>query len=170
MFNVGQTGRLVKLDQPNPRGGPYQKTGPFGTAPLKARFWNPDNGWPCVNPPWGELIAVNVNTGDVAWRTPLGIVEELAAKGFNTGAANLGSTIATAGGLIFVAATNDSRFRAFDSKTGKELWTEKIDASGHTVPATYQGKNGKQYVVVEAFGGGIIGSPPGDSVIAFSLP
>ncbi len=141
------------------------RLGPYG------RFWNPRTNWPCQQPPWGELHAVNVNTGEIVWQTPLGIVEELAAKGIkNTGTPNLGGSIVTAGGLVFIAATNDSRFRAFDSRTGKELWVTKLDASGYATPITYLGRDGKQYVVITATGGSRL-SPrnSADTVIAFSL-
>jgi quinoprotein glucose dehydrogenase len=177
-FNVGQIGRLVKSDKENPRGGFYEKVFPFGPSSYQSRFWDPKSGWPCIKPPWAELFAVNAKTGDIAWRVPFGTVDALAEKGFpNTGAPNTGAMVVTAGGLIFIGAANDSRFRAFDSRTGKELWTEKIDASAHTIPVTYKGRNGKQYVVVEAFGGpgivaltGFFNDAPGDSVIAFALP
>jgi glucose dehydrogenase len=177
-FNVGQVGRLVKGDKENPRGGFYEKVFPFGPSMYQSRFWDPKSGWPCINPPWAELFAVNAKTGDIVWRVPFGTVDALAEKGFpNTGAPNTGAMVVTAGGLIFIGATDDGRFRAFDSRTGKELWTEKIDASAHTIPVTYKGRNGKQYVVVEAFGGpgivaltGFFNDGPGDSVIAFALP
>ena len=86
----------------------------------------------------------------------------------NTGAPNLGGSIATAGGLVFIGATNDSRFRAFESKTGRLLWEQPIDANGHTIPITYLGKDGKQYVAIMASGGGgYFGGTPSDSLIAF---
>jgi quinoprotein glucose dehydrogenase len=178
VFHAGQLGRLVKGERENPRGGPYEKAYPGGPSIYYSRFWDPKSGWPCIQPPWAELIAVNAKTGDVAWRVPLGTVDALAEKGFpHTGAPNTGPMMVTAGGLIFIGATNDGRFRAFDSRTGKELWTEKMDASAHTIPVTYQGRNGKQYVVVEAFGGpgivamqGFFNDAPGDSIIAFALP
>jgi quinoprotein glucose dehydrogenase len=101
----------------------------------------------------------------------LGTVPSLEALGVkNTGALSLGGSIATAGGLVFIGATNDSRFRAFESKTGKLLWEQPIDANGHTIPITYQGKDGKQYVVIMAGGGGgYFGGTPSDSVMAFAL-
>lgn len=179
-FNAGQIGRLVKLDKPapGPFGGPYDKVFPNGPSRYQSRFWEPSNGWPCIKPPWAEIFAVNAKTGDIVWHVPFGTVDALAGKGFpDTGAPNTGPMVVTAGGLIFIGATNDGRFRAFDARTGKELWTEKIDASAHTVPITYKGRDGKQYVVVEAFGGpgiialnGYFNDTPGDSVIAFSLP
>jgi quinoprotein glucose dehydrogenase len=99
------------------------------------------------------MSAVNANTGEIVWRKPLGSYDELEAQGLkNTGAPNIGGSIATAGGLVFIAATTDSKFRAFDSRTGEELWVTKLDASGTTVPMTYLGSDGKQYVVVAAGG------------------
>jgi len=91
----------------------------------------------------------------------------------NTGRLSMGGPIATAGGLVFIAATNDKRFRAFDSKTGKELWTAQLDMSAHAVPITYQGKNGKQYVAVVAGGASAIDDPepPGkEALVVFALP
>jgi glucose dehydrogenase len=178
VFTAGQTGKLVKAPHGNPMGGPYEKDFPFAPNRYKSRFWDPSNGWPCVNPPWGTLYAVDVRTADIVWNVPLGTVDALAAKGFpDTGTINSGSMVVTAGGVVFVDGTNDGRFRAFDARTGKALWTVKIDASAHTLPVTYKGRNGKQYVVVEAFGGmgmlmipGITDERPGDSVIAFTLP
>jgi len=102
---------------------------------------------------------------------PFGIVEELEAKGVHgTGTLNFGGSITTAGGLLFIAATNDQRFRAFDAATGKELWVTKLDTGSYTVPMTYEGKNGKQYVVLVASGGSYYDLTAGDSVIAFALP
>jgi len=177
-FNAGQIGRLVKMDKPNPRGGPYDKEFPNGPSPYQSRFWESSNGWPCIKPPWAEIWAVNAKTGEIVWREPFGTVDALAAKGYpDTGAPNTGPMIVTAGGLILIGGTNDARFRAFDARTGKNLWTEKLDASAHTVPVTYMGRDGKQYVVVEAFGGpgivavdGYFNDKPGDSIIAFALP
>ena len=82
----------------------------------------------------------------------------------------MGGSIATAGGLLFIGATNDSRFRAFESRTGKQLWVEKLDTSAHSVPITYLGKDGRQYVAVMAGGGGFFGARPDDTLIAFALP
>ena len=144
--------------------------GGFGANP-GVQFWNPDTLWACSAPPWGRLVAVNVNTGEIAWQVPLGEFDDLTAKGVpKTGASNMGGSIATASGLVFIGATNDSRFRAFDSRTGKELWVTKIDASAHAVPITYMGHDGKQYVVIMASGGGIIGDTShASSLTAFTL-
>jgi quinoprotein glucose dehydrogenase len=102
---------------------------------------------------------------------PLGIIEELKSAGFpDTGAPNLGGSISTAGGIIFVGATNDAHFRAFASKTGKLLWDTELEASAHGVPMTYLGKDGRQYVAVAAGGGSYLASPPGTKLVAFALP
>jgi len=177
-FNTAQIGHLVKRDKELPSGGFYEKEYPGGGIRYNTRFWDPKTGWSCLNPPWAEIFAVNARTGDIVWRLPFGTVDALAEKGFpHTGAPNTGSMIVTASGLLFIGATNDGRFRAFDARTGKELWTEKIDASAHTIPVTYMGRDGHQYVVVEAFGGpgivaiaGYFNDASGDSVIAFRLP
>ena len=134
-------------------------------------------GLPCQQPPWGELAAINVNTGDVAWKVPLGVVDDLEAKGIsNTGTPNVGGAIATSTGLVFIGATRDKRFRAFDSKTGKELWVTKLEAAAAATPITYRGKDGKQYVVVAAGGPSDAGRGTEFEVtfpqklVAFSLP
>jgi quinoprotein glucose dehydrogenase len=152
--------------------GPPTATGPsYGkVTPEGGRFWQPDTRYSCVAPPWGELVAVNANTGDIAWRATLGAFDELAAKGLKTGTPNLGGSIATAGNLIFIGATVDGRFRAFDARNGKELWSATVDAPAHSIPATYIGRDGKQYVVVSAAGGGFLRDPTSDAVVAFSLP
>ena len=135
------------------------------------RFWNPENRQLCNQPPWGRLTAVNVNTGEIAWQENLGITEALPEAKQNTGRPNLGGSVATVGGLVFIGATDDSRFRAFDARTGKEVWTVKIDAGAHASPITYQGKDGKQYVVIAATGGSQLFDPTkSDALIAFALP
>ena len=168
VINIGQWGHMEKRVDPATGETTYMRTSPFGAY---ARFWNPQTHIPCTNPPFGELVAVNGSTGDIAWRVPLGRIAELEAKGIhNTGSMNLGGSIASAGGLVFIAATNDALFRAFESRTGKLLWEHRIDGNGHTIPITYLGSNGKQYVVVMAGGGGgYFGGTPSDSVMAFAL-
>jgi quinoprotein glucose dehydrogenase len=137
-------------------------------------FINPDekNGYmPCQQPPWGDLWAVNVNTGKVAWRVNLGITDSFPDGKKNTGRPNLGGPLTTGSGLIFIGATDDSRFRAFETRTGKEIWTTRLEASAHSSPITYQGKDGKQYVAIVATGGSFVHSPPvGDSLVVFALP
>ncbi|RPJ86636.1 MAG: quinoprotein glucose dehydrogenase, partial [Acidobacteria bacterium] len=101
---------------------------------------------------------------------PLGTVEELEARGVTqTGTLSLGGTIVTAGGLVFIAGTNDARFRAFDSRTGTLLWETRLEAGGHATPATYLGRNGKQYVVIAAGGGGYFSKKVSDALVAFAL-
>jgi glucose dehydrogenase len=122
---------------------------------------NPATGWPCQSPPWGELFAINVNTGDVAWRIPFGRVESLEKIGvMNTGSYNIGGSVATASGLLFIGATDDQRFHAYESKSGKLLWETKLPANGTANPITYLGKDGKQYVVIAAQ----------ETLVAYRLP
>ena len=138
------------------------------SAPAKDANGNSLGNLPCVKPPWERLFAVNANTGDIAWQVPLGITEGLPEAKQHTGRSGaFAGPIATAGGLVFIGATSDSRFRAFDSKTGKELWTTKLDYSATAVPISYQGKSGKQYVAVVAAGGG---RGNNQSLIVFALP
>lgn len=131
-----------------------------------------EHAWPCQKPPWGRLVAVDAHTGEFAWQVPLGITEELPRGKQNTGRLNLGGPIATAGGLVFIGATNDRRFRAFDSKTGRELWSVKLDASAHAVPITYAGKDDKQYVAIVAGGNGTLddATPGAEALVVFALP
>jgi glucose dehydrogenase len=138
-------------------------------TPEGGRFWDPAKRWSCTEPPWGELVAVNANTGDIAWRVPLGDFEELAAKGIHTGTPSSGGAITTAGNLVFIGATIDGYFRAFDARNGKVLWSDKLPAPAHSMPSTYMGRDGKQYVVIGANGGGYFGSPASDEVIAYRL-
>jgi quinoprotein glucose dehydrogenase len=139
-------------------------------TPEGGRFWDAANKYSCAQPPWGELIAVNASTGDIAWRIPLGEYPELVAKGIPvTGAPSLGGGITTAGNLIFIGATIDGIFRAIDARNGKELWREKLNAPAHSIPSTYIGKDGKQYIAVPAGGGGFLRSPTSDEVIAWRI-
>jgi quinoprotein glucose dehydrogenase len=116
------------------------------------------------------LVAVDVNTGKIAWRSTLGVTSTLPAGKQNTGRPGLGGAIVTATGLTFIGATDDGFFRAFDTKTGKPLWTVKLPASAESTPITYADAKGQQYVAVVATGGGLIGAPLlSDSVVAFSV-
>jgi glucose dehydrogenase len=120
----------------------------------------PGGNWPCQKPPWGRLLAINPSTGAIAWQIRLGITEELPAGKQNTGRPAVAGPIVTGSGLVFVAATDDNRFRAIDAKTGKELWVTKLDRRGNADPMTYQARNGKQYVAVSAT----------DALVVYSLP
>jgi quinoprotein glucose dehydrogenase len=140
--------------------------------PRTGNIMGGEHGWLCQRPPWGRLVAVDARTGDIAWDVPLGITDELPDGKKNTGRLNLGGPIATAGGLVFIAATNDKRFRAFDSKTGKEVWVTKLAMSAHAVPITYQGRTGKQYVAIVAAGASALDdpAPPGaEALVVFAL-
>ncbi len=160
--NLAQPMRIVR----NPDGS-YTNSGPL--AGLQ-RFWNPDNHLPCTPTPWGQLVAVNVNTGRIAWRSTLGITDSLPQGKRNTGRPGLGGAIITASGLVFIGATDDARFRAFDEKTGREIWTAELPAAAEATPITYADAHGNQYVAVVATGGGLIGAPLlSDVVIAYSL-
>src|SRR5207249_807325 len=105
-----------------------------------------DANWPCQKPPWGRLTAINASTGDIAWQIRLGITEQLPEGKQDTGRPALAGPIVTASGVLFVASTDDNRFRAFEAKTGKQLWETRLDRRGNADPITYQGRNGKQYV------------------------
>jgi quinoprotein glucose dehydrogenase len=132
------------------------------------RFLDPD-GHPAVKPPWGTLNAIDLNTGDYLWRVPLGELPDLTAAGLPpTGLENYGGPVVTAGGLLFIAATKDEKFRAFDVRTGGKLWEAPLPAGGYATPATYE-VGGRQYVVI-ACGGGKMGTKSADAYVAFALP
>jgi len=133
------------------------------------RFTDPD-GYPAVAPPWGTLTAIDLNKGEIAWQIPLGEIPELAAQGKkDTGSENYGGPVVTAGGLLFIGATNnDRKFRAFDKTTGELLWETELSAAGNATPAVYEVK-GRQYVVIGA-GGGKWGNKSGGTYHAFALP
>jgi quinoprotein glucose dehydrogenase len=128
---------------------PYDRGSVTGPGPYSGFT---ATGMPCQKPPWGQLWAVNAATGDIAWHVTLGVSDSLAPGKQNTGRGGSAGPITTAGGLVFIAATSDSRFRALDSRTGKELWVTRLNANGSANPMTYQAQNGKQYVAVAAAG------------------
>ncbi|HLS53908.1 MAG TPA: c-type cytochrome, partial [Tissierellaceae bacterium] len=133
------------------------------------RQFRDSEGVPGISPPWGTLTAINLNTGKHQWRIPLGNLEKYNGKeSLPTGTENYGGPVATAGGLLFIAATKDAKIRAFNKKTGKLLWDFELPTGGTATPSTYE-VNGKQYVVIAA-GGGRLGLDKGDSIIAFALP
>jgi quinoprotein glucose dehydrogenase len=126
-------------------------------------------GYPAINPPWGTLNAINLNTGEYVWKKTYGEVPELMAKGFpQTGSESYGGPVVTESGLLFIAGTKDQKFRAYDKKTGHLLWETKLPAAAFATPATYE-VNGKQFIVI-ACGGTKLGAAKGESYVAFALP
>ena len=130
--------------------------------------WYDRNGYPVSSPPWGTLTAIDLNTGDQKWQVPLGEYKALTEKGIPpTGTDNYGGPLVTASGLLFIAASRDEKFRAFDKSNGKMIWETTLPAAGYASPSTYAIK-GKQYVVI-ACGGGKLQTKPGDQYVAFCL-
>ena len=154
---------FVRQPQPQDeyRNLPYRMTGYY-------KFLSPE-GYPAIAPPWGTLTAIDLNTGEHIWKITIGEYPELTQKGIPpTGTENYGGPVVTAGGLVFIAASKDGKFRAFNKKSGNLVWEYQLPAAGFATPATYQYK-GKQYVVI-ACGGGKLNAKSGDSYIAFSIP
>jgi quinoprotein glucose dehydrogenase len=159
----------IGLMTPQPPGTPlaYRRTSPWGDY---ARFWD-SSRLPCQQPPWGQLHAVDLNRGEIRWQVPLGEAPQLAGQGLATGTPNIGGAIVTSGGLVFIAATNDAKLRAFDAASGRVLWTGALPASGHATPVTYRApRTGRQLVVVAAGGGGRFSATVSDTIVAFGLP
>lgn len=125
-------------------------------------------GLPAMRPPWGTLNAIDLNTGNLVWKNTLGDDENFAGKGVQTGTENYGGAVVTAGGLLFIAATKDRKFRAFNKRTGKLLWQVDLPAAGFATPSVYEVK-GKQYIVI-ACGGGKLKTRSGDVYMVFALP
>src|SRR5215510_4397344 len=128
-------------------------------------------GTPCIAPPWGKLTAIDLNTGEIRWGAPLGRIPQLALfpKSSEFGSPNLGGSMVTAGGLVFIAAAMDDKLRAFDVEIGKLIWEGQLPASAQAAPMTYS-VNGKQFIVICAGGHGKLGTKMGDHVVAFTLP
>lgn len=149
----------------------------FGKSKIPTNFYVGPAGYPCQEPPWAQLFAIDTASGEIVWQVPVGEYDELTARGI-TGTGNAtaaGGPLATAGGLVFLGASNDARFRAFDSRTGEELWSADIGVNGRATPMSYRGADGDQYVVAIAGGGDanldIPPRPPGVArIIAYKLP
>jgi quinoprotein glucose dehydrogenase len=151
---------------------PPQATDSFFNLPYGITGYNKflgDKGMPAISPPWGTLTAVDMNKGEHVWKTPLGEYPQYKARGIPaTGVENYGSSVVTAGGLLFIAAARDGKLRAFNKRTGKLLWEYDLPAPGYATPSIYE-YNGKQYLVI-ACGGGKMGTKSGDAYLAFALP
>ncbi len=159
---------LMLRDHPLPSPGPAPERPRYGFNGYP-KFLDLE-GYPANKPPWGTLDCIDLNTGKLAWAVPLGEHEELTEKGIKgTGTENFGGAIVTAGGLVFCSGTRDSKIRAFDKDTGRELWSAKLPWVGTAPPSTYK-VDGRQFVVIAATGGGKLGTPPGDAYVAFALP
>jgi quinoprotein glucose dehydrogenase len=144
-----------------------QKFGPFGHAGYLQLLDH--QGYPAIKPPWGQLTAINLNTGEFAWQVPLGEFPQLTARGVpRTGTETFGGSIVTAGGLVFIAGTKDERIHAFDKSTGELLWEHPLPAGGYATPSTYA-VNGRQYLVIAAGGAGKLRTKPGDAFVVFAL-
>jgi quinoprotein glucose dehydrogenase len=128
-----------------------------------------DSQWPCHRPPWASLLAVDGDTGEIVWSVPLGTNGTLPAGKRNVGSPGYGGPIVTAGGLVFIGATSDQRFRAFDSRTGQELWAHEVPYNITALPMTYAGNDGRQYVAVTAARSGS-GAPGDEGLYVFALP
>jgi quinoprotein glucose dehydrogenase len=175
--NTNEFGQLQGFADPAPAdreaaaGAGRRSNNPYAEVPGGGRFKDQASNMMCQQPPWGQLTAIDVNTGEFAWRVPLGVTDSLPPDEQRTGRPGNGGSIATASGLVFIGATDDRRFRAFDARTGKELWTVKLGAAAHATPSTYLGRDGRQYVVITSTGGGFLESPTtDDSITAFALP
>jgi len=163
--NVTYSFEAVGSKQPYDRAS-VGGVGPFFTfsAPLSGKY--DDNGRPvgpsvpCHRPPWARLIAVNAHTGDILWESTLGLIEQLPEGKQLRGSSGSAGPSVTAGGLVFVGATNDRRFRAFDAKNGNELWSTMLNNNANANPMSYAGKSGKQRVAIVA----------GDTVMTYALP
>jgi glucose dehydrogenase len=167
--NTNEVGAVGRMELTPGAPTPFRRNSPSGGA--YARFWDADQ-LPCQAPPWGRLNAIDLATGDIAWQVPLGDEPQLAAQGITgLGTPNLGGSVATGGGLVFIAATNDAHIRAFEARTGRVAWQAALPASGHATPLVYRGpRSGKQFVAISASGGGKFSHTVSDAVVAFALP
>ena len=153
---------MTLVPAPEGAGYPYSHTG--------YNHFVDQEGYAAIKPPWGQLTAFDLNRGEIAWQVVLGEFKELTARGIPpTGTQNIGGSIVTAGGIVFIGSTQDEMFRAFDKTNGKLLWEAQLPAGGYATPCTYEA-GGKQYVVIAAGGGGKPRTRSGDAYVAFALP
>ncbi|WP_374281050.1 pyrroloquinoline quinone-dependent dehydrogenase [Novosphingobium sp.] len=166
LVNTMDFGQVQSLVRAKP-GSPF----PYERGPVFGRFVQSGTRLPCQAPPWGRLSAVDMRSGRIAWAVPLGVTDSLPEGKRQTGRPNIGGAISTAGGVTFIGATDDARFRAFATATGKLLWEVKLDAAAHATPITWAGPDGRQYVAIASSGGSFLDSPlTGDSLSVFALP
>ena len=164
IVNTSDLGQVTSLV---PSKGPL----PYERGPVSGRFQLEGTKLMCQKTPWGRLSAVNIKTGKIAWQVPLGLTDSLPEDKRLTGRPNIGGSITTASGLTFIGASDDSRFRAFDTGTGKMLWEVKLEAAAHATPITYKGSDGRQFVTITSTGGSFLDSPlASDTITAFALP
>ena len=173
MASVVQLLPRKDYDTLNPQAGYPLEHYPMAGSPYGVRRFPllSPLGAPCNPRPWGSLTAVNLDSGDILWRRPLGTTRGQAPwpLWLETGAPNTGGPLSTAGGLLFIGATTDSYFRAFDAASGEELWRTQLPYTGNATPITYRAtQGGRQFVLIAAGGHGW--SQPGDTIIAYSLP
>jgi len=163
--NGGEDARAANL---------YEQVGTPYVAIVQA--WLGPFGAPCVAPPWGHLTAVDLSTRKIAWREVLstardtGLFKSRLGLPLKTGVPNIGGSIITRGGVVFIGATTDQYLRAFDERNGRELWRARLPAGAQATPMTYRGSDGRQYVVITAGGHGALGTRYGDYTIAYALP
>jgi quinoprotein glucose dehydrogenase len=159
---------LMVRDRPLPPTPPKAERPSYSNSGYP-KFYDQE-GYPANKPPWGTLNCIDLNTGKLVWKVPLGEYPELTARGVPlTGTENYGGAMVTAGGLVFCSGTRDHKIRAFDKDTGKEVWSAKLPWVGNAPPASYE-VNGRQFIVIAATGGNKLGTPYGDAYVAFAIP
>jgi quinoprotein glucose dehydrogenase len=173
---VAMVVRLIPRDRFSgpPREGRFKEHAPQAGTPygLERDVLLTPAGVPCNPPPWGALTAIDLATGETRWERPHGTIPALASVPGSEqwGSFNLGGAMTTASGLVFAAGTWDEQLHAYDTETGRALWSAKLPAGGNAMPMTYQTASGRQFVVIAAGGHNVMGTTPGDYVVAYALP
>lgn len=162
--------KFIASDEPLAQNGQDTTKAKFRYLHMGYDLFLDQDGYPGTAPPWGTLNAIDLTTGDYLWRKPLGEYPDLVRKNIrNTGTLNYGGAVATAGGIVFIAATADEKFRAFETSRGKLLWEHDLPAGGYATPSVYM-HNGRQYIAIVAGGGGKNRTKSGDNILVFALP